>query len=88
MSSIDNPRAYMNKSSNGPEELERIYRERFGAFREYRQMVWKTLGGPVLLSIVSPDATVLDLGCGRGEFINNIQCKKKYGMDLNPDSRQ
>jgi len=78
----------MNKSSNGPEELERIYRERFGAFREYRQMVWKTLVDRFFFRYVSPDATVLDLGCGRGEFINNIQCKKKYGMDLNPDSRQ
>lgn len=78
----------MNKSSNGPEELERIYRERFGAFREYRHRVWKTLVDRFFFRYVSPDATVLDLGCGRGEFINNIQCRKKFAMDLNPDSRQ
>jgi hypothetical protein len=78
----------MNKSSNGPEELERIYRERFGAFREYRQMVWKTLVDRFFVRYVSPDATVLDLGCGRVEFINNIPCKKKYAMDLNADSRE
>ena len=32
------------------------------------------------------DATVLDLGCGYGEFINNIENSERHGMDLNPDS--
>ena len=31
------------------------------------------------------DKTVLDLGCGYGDFINQIQAKKKYGLDLGPD---
>lgn len=30
--------------------------------------------------------TVLDLGCGYGEFINNVQASKKLAMDLNPDA--
>ncbi len=30
--------------------------------------------------------TVLDLGCGYGEFINTIRCRNKYAMDLNPDA--
>jgi SAM-dependent methyltransferase len=29
---------------------------------------------------------VLDLGCGYGEFINNVTCGTKYAMDLNPDA--
>ncbi len=29
---------------------------------------------------------MLDLGCGWGEFINQIAARKKYGMDLNPAS--
>ena len=33
-------------------------------------------------------ATVLDLGCGYGEFINNIKCAKKYAMDMNPGAAQ
>ena len=33
---------------------------------------------------ISPAATVLDLGCGYGEFINQVRCQVKYGMDLNP----
>jgi len=29
---------------------------------------------------------VLEVGCGYGEFINNIQAGIKHGVDLNPDS--
>jgi SAM-dependent methyltransferase len=31
---------------------------------------------------------VLDLGCGYCEFINAVQCHRKYAMDLNPDARE
>ena len=37
--------------------------------------------------LVARDATVLDLGCGYGEFINQIGCGKKWAMDLNPEAR-
>ena len=30
---------------------------------------------------------MLDIGCGWGEFINNIEGKRKIGMDLNPDAK-
>jgi len=30
---------------------------------------------------------VLDLGCGYGEFINNIAAARKWAMDLNPEAR-
>jgi SAM-dependent methyltransferase len=29
---------------------------------------------------------VLDLGCGYGEFINQVECAKKWAMDLNPQA--
>jgi SAM-dependent methyltransferase len=32
--------------------------------------------------------SVLDLGCGYGEFISQIHCGPKYAMDLNPDAPQ
>ncbi len=35
---------------------------------------------------IKPTDVVLDLGCGYGEFINQISCGKKFGMDLNPES--
>ena len=31
---------------------------------------------------------MLDLGCGYGEFLNNIQCARRIGVDMNPDSPQ
>ena len=34
------------------------------------------------------DAVILDLGCGWGEFSNNILARKKYAMDLNPDTAE
>jgi SAM-dependent methyltransferase len=29
---------------------------------------------------------VLDLGCGYGEFINQVHCDQKFAMDLNPNA--
>ncbi len=30
--------------------------------------------------------TALDLGCGYGDFINNLKCPNKFAVDLNPDA--
>jgi hypothetical protein len=30
---------------------------------------------------------VLDLGCGWGDFVNQIRAQRKFGMDLNASSR-
>jgi SAM-dependent methyltransferase len=35
---------------------------------------------------VRPTDTVLDLGCGYGEFLNHVRCGRRIGVDLNPDS--
>jgi SAM-dependent methyltransferase len=35
---------------------------------------------------IPQNARVLDLGCGWGEFINQVQAKDKFGLDLNPDA--
>lgn len=34
----------------------------------------------------SPCDTAIDIGCGYGDFINNVKAKKKYAIDLNPDA--
>ncbi|MDH4171012.1 MAG: class I SAM-dependent methyltransferase [Acidimicrobiia bacterium] len=60
------------------------YRRRFEPHSEYRDRVWKILAG-YFGRFVSPDDSVLDLGCGWGEFINNVIAAEKYGLDLNPD---
>jgi hypothetical protein len=33
-------------------------------------------------------ATVLALGCGHWEFLNNVRSEKRFGTDLNPDTIQ
>jgi SAM-dependent methyltransferase len=71
-----------------PVELERIYARRFEAETAYRLKIWKTLVDDFFSSHIAPDAAVLDLGCGYGQFINNIRAHQKYAMDLNPRARQ
>ena len=68
-------------------DLQREYARRFANQAQYRDDVWKVLTSDFFQPLISRDATVLDLGCGWGEFVNNIAAAKKYGMDLNPESR-
>lgn len=69
-------------------ELERIYSVRFTGIEEYRDRVWKVLVSEFFSRWIAPDSAVLDLGCGYGEFINNLTAGEKYGMDLNPASKE
>jgi SAM-dependent methyltransferase len=69
------------------EELARIYANRFGGTSAYRGRVWRVLVPRFFQQFTPESGTVLDLGCGYGEFINNIRAKQKLGMDLNPDSK-
>ncbi|HEY4248772.1 MAG TPA: class I SAM-dependent methyltransferase [Lacunisphaera sp.] len=68
------------------QELSKIYHRRFVRTAAYRNEVWKVLTGEFFSRWVKPHAAVLDLGCGYGEFINNIVCSRKLAMDLNPDA--
>ena len=68
-------------------ELQREYALRFEPLKEYRSRIWKLLTSSFFQKYIPPQAAVLDLGSGWGEFINNIKAEKKFGMDLNPDGR-
>ena len=68
--------------------LEKIYEQRFSSKEEYRRKIWKTLVSDWFNRYVPVQGSVLDLGCGYGEFINAIQASERYAMDLNPRSRQ
>ena len=68
------------------DELAREYQRRFGAQADYRRRVWGMLTRDVFQRYVPEDGTVLELGCGWGEFINQIRARTKYGMDLNPEA--
>lgn len=68
------------------EELRRLYQARFKHQRDYREAVWRILITEVFQRFVKDSDTVLDLGCGYGEFIRQIRCGRKLAMDLNPDA--
>ena len=76
----------MNDLPHNAEELQEIYGRRFDATSAYRNETWKVLTSQFFAKYISTSATVLDLGCGYGEFINNIKCGLKLAMDLNPSA--
>ena len=78
----------MNPDEELSQTLKDHYRLRFGEGGAYRDGVWQVLCRHFFQRYVAPDAHLLDLGCGWGEFSNNIQAGKQYAMDLNPDTAQ
>jgi SAM-dependent methyltransferase len=64
-----------------------IYARRFAGKEEYRSSVWRALVGRIFQRYVAAGASVLDLGCGYGEFINNVKASRRLALDANPDSR-
>ena len=62
-----------------------MYAARFAGKSIYRQAVWRQLCG-FFNKWIPRDAAILDLGCGYGEFLNAVECRRKYGIDFNPDA--
>jgi SAM-dependent methyltransferase len=71
-------------SPHSARDLEQIYELRFAGKERYRAAVWRVLASTVFSKWISPESVILDLGSGHCEFINNIQARVKYAMDLNP----
>jgi ubiquinone/menaquinone biosynthesis C-methylase UbiE len=66
--------------------MDRVYEARFDpATMVAKKELWKVLVDQFLQSYVPTDASVVDFGGGYCEFINTIQCQKKYVIDLNAD---
>ncbi len=74
--------------SDDANRLKEEYHSRFSRIAEYRNEVWRVLCDDFFRSYVSRTATVLDVGCGWGEFINNIDAACKFAMDLNPAAEE
>lgn len=70
------------------DELEKTYQRRFSGMSAYRERVWSILTKDFFQRFIPEHGAVLDLGCGWGEFINQIQARRKFGMDLNPSTPQ
>jgi SAM-dependent methyltransferase len=69
-------------------ELQKIYSLRFAGLEAYRNEVWRVLTSKFFSRWIKPGDSVLDLGCGYCEFINNIMATNKFAMDLNPTARE
>lgn len=66
------------------QNLELIYDKRFAGSEKERVKVWRVLTHHFFQRWVRFTDTVLDVGSGYCEFINNIQAAGKYALDLNP----
>lgn len=69
-----------------PEHLRALYVDRFAGKHAFRDRVWQILTRDFFSRWIPPTATVLDLGCGYCEFINNVAVTRRLAMDLNPDA--
>lgn len=70
-------------SDHHAQELQRLYERRFAERTGYRDRVWRILS-EYLARYIPASSTVLDLGCGYGEFVNNVTAARRIAMDLNP----
>jgi SAM-dependent methyltransferase len=64
------------------------YQLRFSDNEVYRESVWQKILHRRLQAWVGDNKTVLDLGCGWGEFSRNVDAAKCFAMDMNPDAEQ
>ncbi|WP_395319778.1 methyltransferase domain-containing protein [Variovorax sp. UC74_104] len=51
-----------------------------------RTKVWRAIINYLEKYIGNSCDVVVDIGCGYGDFINNVNAQKRYAIDLNPDA--
>jgi SAM-dependent methyltransferase len=67
--------------------LDRIYENRFpSSERAERARLWETICRSFFDRYVPRDGTVLDVGAGYCDFINNVRASRRLVVDLNPDT--
>lgn len=67
-------------------ELKATYERRFAGASDYRRRVWAVLVREFFQDLIPADGAVLDIGCGWGEFVNQVRARRKFGMDMNASS--
>jgi ubiquinone/menaquinone biosynthesis C-methylase UbiE len=65
-----------------------LYKNRFSTEIKKRYAIWQVLCNYFFQQFIDKNDCVLDVATGYGEFINNINCKKKIALDINPDSKK
>jgi len=68
-------------------ETEAIYAHRFSdAERAQKAVMWQALCRHFFQRYVRPDDAVLDLGAGFCEFINHIECRRRFAVDMSAET--
>ncbi len=67
-------------------DLAATYQRRFAGDDAFRDSMWKILCERFFQRHVTADATVLEVGAGHCEFINNIAARRKIAVDLSSDT--
>lgn len=75
-------------SLHSQQDLQRIYQTRFEPDLDYRRAVWQVLIADYFSRFLRSEDSILDLGCGYGEFINQAPCAHRFAMDLNPSAAE
>lgn len=69
------------------DRLARLYANRFDASaRSWKDAVWGILWKRVFSRWVRPEDALLDLGAGYCEFINHAVARRRFAVDLNPET--
>jgi SAM-dependent methyltransferase len=69
-------------------EAAALYADRFTPEElAFKERAWEVLCGRFLQAYVPLDATVLDVGAGRGEFLRSIRCGRRIAVDVDPAVR-
>jgi ubiquinone/menaquinone biosynthesis C-methylase UbiE len=67
-------------------DLAAVYQRRFAGEDAFRNAMWRVLCRRFFQRYVDPGATVLEVGAGHCEFINNIAARRKIALDLSTDT--
>ena len=74
-------------SEGNTEDLGAIYRNRFDARDlENKRTLWRVLVRDFFQRYVPTAGTVVDLGAGNCEFVNEVTAARRVAVDLNPDT--
>lgn len=70
-------------------ELSDLYQIRFERdFLPRKMAIWEVLCRNFFQRFITPGSVVLDMACGYGEFIRNIDAARKIAVDLNVESKE
>jgi len=70
-------------------DIKKLYDTRFTTLERIRKKkLWQILCKDFLQQFIKETDTVVDLGAGQCEFINNISAGKKFAVDVNSDIKK